>query len=161
MLSPMEESPMESRTESKTFHYRTRTTWRTARQGVLSASGRSDVVVGSPPEWKGTPDVWAPEELLVASVNTCMMLTFLTLAQPRGVTVAGYDSDAEGTLEKVGGVYQMTAITVRPRVVIASDDQRELARHAMEKVEAHCFMSQSVKAKVTIVPEFAVGSPSR
>ena len=152
---------MDSRAESKIFHYRTRTTWRAARRGVLSASGKPDIAVGSPPEWKGTPDVWAPEELLVASVNTCVMLTFLTLSEPRGVAVAGYESDAEGTLEKVDGVYQMTAITVRPHVAVASDAQREPARRAMEQVEAHCFMSQSVKAKVTIVPEFAVGTVAR
>ena len=149
---------MDTRTENKTFHYRTRATWRTARKGALSAPGKPDIVVGSPPEWRGTPEVWAPEELLVGSVNTCVMLTFLTLAQPRGVTLVGYESDAEGTLEKVGGVYQMTEITVRPRVVVASDAQREPARQAMEKVEAHCFMSQSVKATVTLIPEFTVAA---
>ena len=147
---------MERMREDKTFHYKARTTWRGARQGVLSASGKPDVIVGSPPEWKGRPDNWAPEELLVASVNSCIMLTFLTLAQGRGVTVVGYDSDAEGELELVDGVYQMTRITARPRVVVASEAQREPARDAMDHVEARCFMSQSVKAKVTLIPEFAV-----
>ena len=47
---------------------------------MLSAAGRLNIVVGSPPEFKGQPDVWAPEELLVGSVNTCLMLTFLALA---------------------------------------------------------------------------------
>ena len=151
---------MERKGEDKTFHYRTRTTWRGARQGVLSASGKLDVIVGSPPEWKGRPDNWAPEELLVASVNSCIMLTFLTLAKARGVDLVGYDSDADGTLEKVGGVYQMTKITVRPRVVVASEAQRDAAQRAMGHVEAHCFMSQSVKAEVTLMAEITVGAPS-
>jgi|SRR6516164_7799801 organic hydroperoxide reductase OsmC/OhrA len=150
---------MERKSEEKTFHYQARTTWRAARQGVLSAPGKPDVVVGSPPEWKGRPDNWAPEELLVASVNSCIMLTFLTLAQARGVELVGYDSDADGTLEKVSGVYQMTEITVRPRVVIASEAQRAAAQRAMDHVEAHCFMSQSVKAKVTLIAEIAVAAP--
>jgi organic hydroperoxide reductase OsmC/OhrA len=152
---------MERKSEDKTFHYRARTSWRGARQGVLSAEARPDIAVGSPREWKGTGEQWAPEELLVGSVNSCIMLTFLTLAQARGVDLVGYDSDAEGTLEKVGGVYQMTKITVRPRVVVASEAQRDAAHRAMGHVEAHCFMSQSVKATVALIPEITVGAPSR
>jgi peroxiredoxin-like protein len=152
---------MERRSEDKIFHYKARTAWRSARQGVLSAEARPDIAVGSPREWNGTGEQWAPEELLVGSVNSCIMLTFLTLAQARGVELIGYESDADGTLEKVDGVFQMTKITVRPRVVVASDAQRAAAQRAMDHVEAHCFMSQSVKAAVTLVPEIAVGAPSR
>ena len=152
---------MERKSEDKTFHYRARTTWRGARQGVLAAEARPDIAIGSPREWKGTGEQWAPEELLVGSVNSCIMLTFLTLAQGRGVTLVDYDSDAEGELEIVDGVYQMTKITVRPRVVVASEAQRDAAHRAMEQVEAKCFMSQSVKAAVTLVPEITVGASSR
>src|SRR5205814_6882730 len=52
----------------------------------LSAAEKPPIIVGSPPELKGEPNIWAPEELLVGSVNTCMMLTFLSLAQARGLT---------------------------------------------------------------------------
>lgn len=152
---------MEAKSVGKTFHYRARTTWRGARQGVLSASGKPDVIVGSPPEWKGRPDNWAPEELLVASVNSCIMLTFLTLAQGRGVTLVAYDSEAQGVLELVDGVYQITKITARPRIVVASEAQREPARETMEQVEARCFMSQSVKAEVTLIPEITVAASPR
>jgi organic hydroperoxide reductase OsmC/OhrA len=149
---------MDRKGEDKTFRYKARTTWRGARQGLLSAPGKPDVVVGSPPEWKGRPDNWAPEELLVASVNSCIMLTFLTLAQGRGVTLVSYDSDAEGELEIVHGVYQITRITARPRVIVASEAQRDAAHDAMDHVEARCFMSQSVKAEVTLIPEITVAA---
>jgi hypothetical protein len=71
--------------------------------GTLSASGKPNIVVGSPPEFKGEPDIWAPEELLVGSVNTCMMLTFLSLAQAKGLTPVEYESAAEGLLEIIEG----------------------------------------------------------
>jgi organic hydroperoxide reductase OsmC/OhrA len=151
---------MEHKRENKSFHYKARTTWRGARQGVLSGPGKPDVVVGSPPEWKGRPDNWAPEELLVASVNSCIMLTFLTLAQGRGVTLVSYESDAEGELNVVDGVYQITSITVRPRVIIASEAQCDAARDAMEHVEGRCFMSQSVKAKVTLIADVSAAASS-
>jgi organic hydroperoxide reductase OsmC/OhrA len=79
----------------KSFHYKAKTAWSSGRRGMLSAAGRPNIVVGSPPEFKGEPDIWAPEELLVGSLNTCMMLTFLTLAQAQGLTPVGYESEAE------------------------------------------------------------------
>jgi organic hydroperoxide reductase OsmC/OhrA len=55
----------------------------------------------------------------------------------------------------------MTKITARPRVVVASEAHHEPAREALEQVEARCFMSQSVKAKVTLIPEIAVAASPR
>src|SRR5262249_15308908 len=76
----------------KSFRYKAKATWSSARRGTLAAEGRPNILVGSPPEFKGEGNVWAPEELLVGSVNTCMMLTFLSLAQARGFTPVGYES---------------------------------------------------------------------
>ena len=99
---------------------------------------------------------WAPEELLVGSLNTCLMLTFLTMAQARGLTPAGYESEAEGLLENIEGKYRITEVTVRPRVVLKEEAEREPARKIMEGVEAQCFISNSIRAKVNLTPEFVV-----
>jgi organic hydroperoxide reductase OsmC/OhrA len=140
----------------KSFHYKANTSWSSARRGMLMAAGRPNIVVGSPPEFKGERGVWAPEELLVGSLNTCMMLTFLTLAQARGLTPVGYESEAEGLLENVEGKYRITEVTVRPRVVLASETELELARKTMEGVEAQCFISNSISSRVRLNPEFLV-----
>jgi organic hydroperoxide reductase OsmC/OhrA len=144
----------------KSFRYRANTTWSSARRGTLAAARRPNIVVGSPPEFKGEADVWAPEELLVGSLNTCLMLTFLTLAQARGLSPIAYESEAEGLLENVEGKYRITEVTVRPRVVVESDTQLELARKTMEGVEAHCFISNSITSRVKLTPEFVV-APAR
>ena len=78
---------METKRAYKSFRYKANTAWNSARRGTLSASGKPSIDVGSPPEFKGEPNIWAPEELLVGSLNTCMMLTFLTLAQAKGLKV--------------------------------------------------------------------------
>jgi organic hydroperoxide reductase OsmC/OhrA len=147
---------VEAKRGYKTFRYRAHTAWSSARRGTLSASGRSNVVVGSPPEFKGDRDVWAPEELLVGSVNTCMMLTFLTIAQAKGLIPLGYESEAEGLLENVEGKYRITQVTVRPRVSLNTQAELERAREIMEGVEAQCFISNSIKSKVTLAAEFLV-----
>jgi organic hydroperoxide reductase OsmC/OhrA len=123
---------------------------------MLSAAGKPKIVVGSPPEFKGEPNDWAPEELLVGSLNTCMMLTFLTLAQAQGLIPVGYEGEAEGQLENIEGKYQITNVVVRPCVTLKSEAELQPARKAMESVEAHCFIANSIKAKVTLTPEFVV-----
>jgi organic hydroperoxide reductase OsmC/OhrA len=112
----------------KLFHYKTKSTWCSARRGMLSAAGKPNVVVGSPPEFKGEPDIWAPDELLIGSLNTCMTLTFLAFAQVQGLTPVGYESEAE----------------------------LEPARKTMESAEAHCFIANSINAMITLTPEFVV-----
>ena len=152
---------MAAKTAYKSFRYRAKTAWSSARQGTLSAFEKPNIVVGSPPEFKGEPDVWAPEELLVGSVNTCMMLTFLTLAQAKGLTPVGYESEAEGLLENIEGKYRFTEVTVRPRVSLKGKEEIERAREIMEGVEAQCFISNSIKAKVAVAAEFVVAPSAK
>jgi len=147
---------METKRSYKSFRYKANTAWSSARRGTLSASGKPNIIVGSPPEFKGAPDIWAPEELLVGSVNTCMMLTFLTLAHAKGLTPVGYESEAEGLLENVEDKYRITEVTVRPRVSLKSKAELERAREIMENVEAQCFISNSIKSKVSLSAEFVV-----
>jgi organic hydroperoxide reductase OsmC/OhrA len=104
---------VETKRASKSFRYRAKTTWSSARRGLLSAADKPPIIVGSPPEFKGEPNIWAPEELLIGSVNTCMMLTFLSLAQARGLPPAEYESEAEGLFEDIDGKYSFSEVTIR------------------------------------------------
>jgi peroxiredoxin-like protein len=146
-------------TAYKSFRYKAKTAWTSARRGSLSAVEKSNIIVGSPPEFKGEPDVWTPEELLVGSLNTCIMLTFLSLAQARGLTPATYESEAEGLLENVEGRFRITEVTVRPHVTVKQEAELERARELMERAEGECFISNSIKSKVKIIAEFS-GGPS-
>jgi organic hydroperoxide reductase OsmC/OhrA len=147
---------VETKRAYKSFRYKANTAWSSARRGTLSASGKPNISVGSPPEFKGAPDIWAPEELMVGSVNTCMMLTFLTLAHAKGLTPVGYESEAEGLLENIEGKYRITEVIVRPRVSLKGKAEIERAREIMESVETQCFISNSIKSKVTLSAEFVV-----
>ena len=151
---------MAAQIRHKSYRYKARTSWTGERRGAMSAAGRPDIPVGSPPEFRGDGKSWAPEELLLGSVNTCILLTFLTLIQNRGVTLVAYDSEVEGLLEHKDGAHQMTEVTVRPHVTVASEAELVTARQAMDKVEPRCFMSQSIKARVTIEAQFAAGAPA-
>lgn len=144
----------------KSFLYTNSLSWEQTRRGKTSAPGKPPVEIGSPPEFKGEPGVWCPEELLVAALNGCLMLTFITLAQGKGVQFVAYESAAEGLLENVGGRFLITEVSVRPTVVLKSDRDLETARTIMGQVEEHCFISNSIKARVNLTPQLRVGASS-
>jgi organic hydroperoxide reductase OsmC/OhrA len=140
----------------KTFRYPGTLVWTDARRGRASVPGKPDLEVGSPPEFRGEEGVWSPEHLFVASLSTCLMLTFLSLAERRGLEVTAYESGAEGLLENIDGRYRITAVTVRPQVTLKSEAGVNVAREIMDKVEEHCFISNSITSKIGLQPEFRV-----
>ena len=120
--------------------------------------GKPDIAIGSPPEFKGEADVWAPEEMLVAALNSCMMLTFVAFAQGKKLAFVGYESTAEGLLENVDGKYRIVEVNVQPIVVLSSEADISAARTIMAEVKANCFISNSITADVKLAPQFKLAS---
>jgi organic hydroperoxide reductase OsmC/OhrA len=140
----------------KSFRYRNSLAWSTGRRGRMSAPGKPEMDVGSPPEFKGEPGVWAPEELLVGALNTCLMLTFVSFAQNKGLQFVAYESAAEGLLENVDGKYRIAEVSVQPSLAVKSQADLEVARAIMDDVEENCFISNSIVSKVKLAPQFRV-----
>ena len=147
---------MEAKKAYKSFRYPATVVWKSARRGEAIAAGKPALSVGNPPEFRGEEADWSPEHLLVTALNTCLMLTFLNLAERKGVGVKAYESNAEGLLEFSDGRYRITAVTVRPKVTLASQAEIDTARELMGKVEEQCFISNSITAKVDLQPDFSV-----
>jgi organic hydroperoxide reductase OsmC/OhrA len=154
----MVEDDVNAKPVYKSFRYANNLVWNSARRGRLSVPGKPELDVGSPPEFKGEPGIWSPEELLVGALNACMMLTFLTLTRSKGVELVGYDSAAEGLLENVDGKYQITQVTVQPCVVLKTQADLEAAQTIMGEVERNCFISNSIKAEIKLVPQLQVSA---
>lgn len=147
---------MEPKRAYKPFKYKNSLIWRGGRRGKMSAPGKPEVDVGSPPEFKGEPNVWSPEELLVGAVNACLMLTFVSFAQTRRLEFVAYESAAEGLLANVDGKYRVTEVSVQPSLVLKTQGDLETARAIMAQVEENCFISNSITAEVKLAPQFRV-----
>src|SRR5262245_20352165 len=99
--------------------YETNVVWTGGTRGTVAAPPRATIAAGAPPEFGGTDEVWSPEHLCVAAVNTCVMLTFATIANNSKVPFRAYASSAVGTLEKVEGRGPViTRVVVKPRVTV-------------------------------------------
>lgn len=145
---------MEPTKKYKTYQFKNAIEWQTARRGTMAAPEHPPINVGSPPEFKGTADVWCPEEMLVGAVNACIMLTFLAYAQNRRLEVSAYESHAEGTLEHSDGKYRVTRISLQPIVHLKTSEQTTLAEQIFKSAKEDCFISNSVTASVDLSPQF-------
>ncbi len=149
---------MEAKKSYKSFRFDNDLVWTGERSGRSTSPGKPELVVGSPPEFKGKPGQWSPEELLVASLDACLMLTFLSFATHKKATVLAYESHAEGLLQNLEGKYRVTEITVHARIAVQTEADLEIAKEVSTKVEENCFISNSITANVDFVPEFRVGA---
>ncbi|MHB1048805.1 MAG: OsmC family protein [Bacteroidota bacterium] len=136
----------------KTFTYHTSVEWKSERQGFLRSEGKPDVYVSSPPEFKGIPGVWTPEDLYVAAAEVCTMSTFLSFGGRKGIPLKSYKSAAEGVLENVDGKYRFTKIILKPEVVVGSEWTKEQVMEVFHQSHDHCLITNSMTADVVIEP---------
>ena len=125
------------------------------------AAGRKPVILGSSdPAFRGDPERWNPEELLLASVASCHKLVYLHLCHDNGVNVVAYEDDATGTMiETPAGGGHFTEITLHPRVTVSakSDAQKALALH--HDVNPLCFIARSVNFPIHHKPVIGKEKP--
>jgi len=99
-----------------------------------------------------------PEEAFVASLSSCHMLWFLTMAVKRKFIVDRYFDAASGTMDKnAEGKLAMTVVTLRPEVIFSGDTlpTREQIEHMHHRAHEECFIANSVKTEVRCEPVFA------
>jgi peroxiredoxin-like protein len=135
-------------------HYEVKVKWDADRKGTMTSPVlNTSIEIATPPEFpKGMPGIWSPEHLLVAAVNSCLMTTFLAIAENFKFDFIHFESNADGKLEKVDGKYMITEVVLSPVLTIAPDADKEKAIRILEKSEAACLISNSVKAAIVFKP---------
>jgi organic hydroperoxide reductase OsmC/OhrA len=116
--------------------------------GAEVAGSASPHVVG---KW-AVPEAVDPEEMLVAALSSCHMLTFLHRARLAGFTAAAYRDRAEGVLADIApGRRGVTRVTLRPEIGWsgAEPDAQTLAQLHRE-AHAECFIANSVTTEVVV-----------
>ena len=99
-----------------------------------------------------------PEEAFVASLSSCHMLWFLSIAAKRGFCVDSYVDAAEGVMAKnAAGKFAVTRVTLRPRAVFVGNvlpTTRDIDSMHHE-AHAECFIANSVTTEVHCEPIYA------
>ncbi|MEF2978198.1 OsmC family protein [Subtercola sp. YIM 133946] len=123
-----------------------------SRQGVIRAEGKIELPSSADRTFHGDRDRWNPEELLLAALAECHMLSYLHVAVQHGVVVTAYEDAAVGTMQQAGQGGRFTEVTLRPVVTLADPGQAELANGLHHEASEHCFIAQSVNFAVLHEP---------
>jgi organic hydroperoxide reductase OsmC/OhrA len=119
------------------------------RGNVARAAGKPELPGSADRPFFGDADRWNPEELVVAALSQCHLLSYLHVAVRNGVVVTGYTDVATGALEvDPDGGGRLTGVDLHPAVTLADESQRALADSLHEEAHRLCFIADSVRFPV-------------
>lgn len=141
-------------------HYAARLVWTGARQGPTTTyqsysreyefqcNGKAAISGSADPLYRGDPTLYNPEELVVAALSSCHLLSYLAECARGGVHVVSYEDDATGVMAVKDGKMRIVEVVLRPKVRIARGCDLERARGLHEKAHEECFIASSVNFPV-------------
>ena len=136
-------------------YYNVDISWKNDRKGEMSSPELlQSIEIATPPQFpKGIEGIWSPEHLFTAAVSSCLMTTFLAIAENSKLEFENFECKSKGKLGQVEGKFLMTEVILEPVVTIKNESDREKAEKVLQKSEANCLISNSVKSKITMISE--------
>ncbi len=160
-----------SATHAESHRFECRLIWTGAAQGSttsyesysreyrLDIPGKPSLRGSAAGAFRGDGTLPNPEDLLVASLSACHFLSYAALCSRAGVHLMTYEDDAEGTMQKEGGVVRFMEVVLHPKVGIAPGSDPEKARALHERAHAICFIANSVNFPVRNEPTITAAAP--
>lgn len=146
--------------------YRATTTWvgRTpdqpweypsySRSYTVTVAGKPDLSGSATPVFHGDAGRHNPEDLFVAAVSACHMLSYLALCARERLEVLEYIDEARGVLElEPNGGGRFTEVELRPGVVLAPGTDAVRAEALHGKAHELCFIANSCGCPIRCVPQ--------
>jgi len=119
------------------------------RSVTISIDGKADLAASSDKPFRGDPAKWNPEDLLLAALSECHLLSYLHACVQAGVVVVAYEDEAIGTMVEDGrGAGAFTEAILCPRVTVADATMVEAAQAAHAQAHEWCFIANSVNFPV-------------
>ncbi len=132
------------------------------REYRILVAGKADLLGSADPVFRGVADRHDPEDLFLAAIAACHMLSYLALCARGGVRVLAYEDGVSGTvtLDASGGG-RFTEVTLRPRVTVADAQHENAARALHAKAHELCFIANSCSVPIRHEATVQVDSTAR
>ena len=129
------------------------------RAVTIEVEGKPDLLASSDKPFRGDPTRWNPEDLLLASLSECHLLSYLHACVQAGVAVVGYHDEASGVMVEDGrGGGAFREVVLRPHVVVTDESMVDAATAAHAQAHEWCFIANSVNFPVRYEPTIAVAT---
>ncbi len=138
---------MISKTDKHQYYFEVQLNWQEGRKGILSANDvKGSIEVATPPEFAGgVPDMWSPEHLFLSSLSSCLMTTYLAIAEKRRLVISNFNCSAIGQIQLVEGHLEFTTINLFPKIYIENEADIPVANEVLLKTYKHCIVANSIK----------------
>ncbi len=123
-----------------------------SRDYVIRIAGKPDLAGSADKQFRGSAARHNPEELLVAALSSCHLLSYLYLCSRAGISVTRYVDEAEGSLKMEGASGRFERAVLRPRVTIAKGGDGAKAKELHHEAHRLCFVANSVNFPVDCEP---------
>ena len=124
-------------------------------RATLASPGVPDLATAAPADFGGPGDAWSPEQLLLAAVESCFVMTFRAIAQASRIDFTSLVVDGHGIVDRANGGMRFTEIVLRPRLALPAGADPARVRRALEKAEKTCLVSASLSTPIRLEPEIA------
>jgi organic hydroperoxide reductase OsmC/OhrA len=115
-----------------------------SKSHTIQAEGKPELAISAAKAFKGDPELYNPEDLLLSSLMSCHMMSYLYCCQQHQIEVLSYTDNAEATLQTASdGSGRITQVVLRPEVTIKNQDQVDLANALHQKANQLCFIANS------------------
>ncbi len=132
------------------------------RSVTLEIDGKPALTASSDRPFRGDPAKWNPEDLLLAALSECHLLSYLHACVQAGVVVVGYRDEASGVMVEDGrGGGAFSEVVLRPRVIVADEAMVDAATAAHRQAHDWCFIANSVNFPVRHEATVEVASDAR
>jgi organic hydroperoxide reductase OsmC/OhrA len=119
-----------------------------SREYTVDIDGKARLTGSAAAPFRGDATLHNPEDLLVAALSACHMLSYLALCARHGVEVVDYRDRATGRMDHVDGGLKFVEVMLRPEVTIRASSSIDRARSLHDAAHRECFIARSVNFEV-------------
>jgi organic hydroperoxide reductase OsmC/OhrA len=127
------------------------------RTHTIAVPGKPLLTLTTDDALYGDRSILNPEDLLVAALSSCHMMSYLYLCAKARVVVTAYEDHATGLLEQEAlGGGRFLEVTLRPIVEVTDPAMVERALHLHHQAQKICYIASSVNFPIHHLPEIRI-----
>lgn len=124
-----------------------------SKSHTIAIEGKDLLSVSAAKAFKGDPNLYNPEDLLLSSVVSCHMMSYLYVCEQNGIDIVSYSDEAEATLEVLAnGSGRFVVIKLNPKVTIRNKEKNVEALNLHIKANQLCFIANSCNFPILHFP---------
>jgi peroxiredoxin-like protein len=123
---------------------------------ALRGDGLEPLTSEAPAQFGGPGDLWSPEDLLVAAIADCFILTFRAISRASKFDWQALSCSATGKLDRIERVTRFTDIELQVKLTLPAGADSEKALKLLEKSEANCLITNSMNCEVHLHTDIVI-----